>query len=89
MSVFHFHTLPETRRGHQILWDWSHISCESSCWCLELNLDPLEEQAVVLTTESSLQPLVRGFKTIFCDSPVYFSSGPNTNHMFLKKKKGC
>jgi hypothetical protein len=32
-------------------------SCELSCGCWELNPDSLEEQLVLLTTESSLQPL--------------------------------
>jgi hypothetical protein len=31
-------------------------SCQPSCGCWELNLGPLEEQPVLLTTESSLQP---------------------------------
>jgi hypothetical protein len=31
-------------------------SCELPCGCWELNPDPLEEQAVLTTTESSLQP---------------------------------
>ena len=32
-------------------------SCELPCGCWELNLGPLEEQSVLLTTESSHQPL--------------------------------
>jgi hypothetical protein len=32
-------------------------SCEPPCGYWELNLGPLEEQPVFLTTESSLQPL--------------------------------
>jgi len=31
-------------------------SCELPCGCWELNLDPLEEQSVLLSTEPSLQP---------------------------------
>ena len=31
--------------------------CKPPCGCWELNLDPLEEQPVLLTTEISLQPL--------------------------------
>ena len=30
--------------------------CEPPCPCWELNSGPLEEQALLLTTESSLQP---------------------------------
>jgi hypothetical protein len=30
--------------------------CEPPCGCWELNSGPLEEQSVLLTTESSLQP---------------------------------
>jgi hypothetical protein len=33
-------------------------SCELPCGCLELNLGPLEEQAVLLTSEPFLQPLI-------------------------------
>ena len=36
-------------------------SCELSCGCWELNLGPLEEQPVLLTIETSLQPLVLWF----------------------------
>jgi hypothetical protein len=32
--------------------------CEPPCGCWDLNSGPLEEQSVLLTTESSLQPLV-------------------------------
>ena len=31
--------------------------CEPSCGCWELNSGPLEEQAMLLTSEPSLQPL--------------------------------
>ena len=30
--------------------------CETPCGCLELNSGPLEEQAMLLTSEPSLQP---------------------------------
>jgi hypothetical protein len=64
-------------------------SCELPCWCWELNLDPLEEQPVLLTTEPSLQPPPCFFETLtslgLCDSsrlsdnkprkPVFVSSG--------------
>jgi hypothetical protein len=45
----------ETRRGH---WDPGAgviDGYELPCGCWELNLNPLEEQPVLLTTESSLQ----------------------------------
>jgi hypothetical protein len=37
--------------------DLSTDGCESPCGSWELNSRPLEEQPVLLTTESSLQPL--------------------------------
>ena len=33
--------------------------CEPPCGCWELNSGPLEEQAMLLTTEPSLQPLLQ------------------------------
>ena len=36
--------------------------CESPCGYWELNSAPLEEQAVLLTSELSLQPLSVGFE---------------------------
>ena len=33
--------------------------CEPPCCCWELNSGPLEEQSVLLTTETSLQPWVQ------------------------------
>ena len=44
-------------------------SCELPCGCWELNLDPLEEQPVLLTTEPSLQPLLWVF-LIYGDSEI-------------------
>ena len=35
--------------------------CEPPCGCWELNSGPLEEQAMILTTEQSLQPLLATF----------------------------
>ena len=32
--------------------------CEPACGCWELNLGPLEEQLVLLTTDSSLQRVI-------------------------------
>lgn len=43
------------RRGHQIPYGWSYI--ELSCRCWEVNLGPLKEHPVCLTTELSLQLL--------------------------------
>ena len=39
--------------------------CEPPCGCWELNSGPLEEQAMLLSTEPSLQPLIVFFK-IYC-----------------------
>jgi hypothetical protein len=39
--------------------------CESPCGCWELNSGPLEEQTVLLTTESSLQPREFFYKRFF------------------------
>lgn len=36
--------------------------CEMNCWCWELNLDPLQEQLVLLTPKQSLQPPGSFFK---------------------------
>ena len=40
-------------RGRHLITD----GCEPPCGCWELNSGPLEEQAMLLTTEPSLQPL--------------------------------
>lgn len=40
-------------------------SCESPRGCWESNLCPMEEQPMLLTTESSLQPLLRFFEPQF------------------------
>ena len=37
--------------------------CEPPCGCWELNSGPLEEQAMLLTSEPSLQPPNKVFKT--------------------------
>ena len=42
-------------RGCQIPGTGGRDSCELPCWCWELNLDPLEEQSVLLTAEPSFQ----------------------------------
>jgi hypothetical protein len=43
-------------QGCQIPRNWSYRQCELSRECWELNPGPLEEQPVLLITESSLQP---------------------------------
>ena len=43
--------------------------CEPPCGCWDLNSGPLEEQSVLLTTESSLQPHVCVFYTRNSESP--------------------
>lgn len=51
------HVVPvKVRSRHQILITGVTDSCELPCECWELNLDPLEEQPVLLTTKPSLQP---------------------------------
>jgi hypothetical protein len=53
MSMHHKHAVPaKARRQYCIRWDWT---CEPLCRFWESNPGPLEEQPVVLTTESSLQ----------------------------------
>ena len=42
--------------------------CEPPCGCWELNSGPLEEQAMLLTTEPSLQPNVFVFKNYISKS---------------------
>ena len=39
--------------------------CEPPCGCWELNLGPLEEQSVFLTTEPSLQPSFTFLKILY------------------------
>ena len=36
-------------------------ACEPPCSCWELNSGPLEDPAVLLTTEQSLQPVLASF----------------------------
>jgi hypothetical protein len=55
VSVYHvFIVLVETRRGIASPGTGVTDSCELPCECWELNLGPLEEQAVLLTIEPSL-----------------------------------
>lgn len=46
------------RGGNQMPWNDYELIC--SCWAL--NLDPLDEQQVLLITEPSLQPHVSDFR---------------------------
>jgi hypothetical protein len=41
-------------------------SCDPPCECWELNLDPLEEQPVLLTAGPSFQPTPYPLKILFC-----------------------
>jgi hypothetical protein len=53
IEVYNMHAVPEVaRKGHRILWNGS---CRS-LGCREVNVGPLEEQSVPLTTQPSLQP---------------------------------
>ena len=47
-------------------------SCELTCGCWQLNLDPLEEQPVFLTTEPSLQPNIRFSVCLCCQLALGF-----------------
>jgi hypothetical protein len=54
--LFHCHCLQtHQKRPSDPITD----GCEPPCGCWDLNSGPLEEQSVLLTTEPSLQPLVR------------------------------
>lgn len=48
----------ETRRGYWYPWYWSHKWLQVDFWVLGLNVGPLEEQLLLLSIESILQPLV-------------------------------
>jgi hypothetical protein len=45
----------ETRRGHQVLWNWSYSTGEPPYGCWELKLDPLENQLMLKTSEPTHQ----------------------------------
>ena len=47
--------------GHKRAPDLITDGCEPPCGCWELNSGPLEEQAMLLTSEPSLQPIDFGF----------------------------
>ena len=48
----------QARRGHQTPFT---DGCEPSCGCWEMNSGPLEEQAVLLMTQSSIHPTRKQF----------------------------
>lgn len=54
----------EAIRGHGSSGTGNIVSCEHSCVCRALNLDPLEEQPGLWTTEPSLQPHVNYWKKV-------------------------
>lgn len=59
MSVNHMYAAPtETRRGYQILRNWSYRWLWDPIWVLGSNAGPVQEQQVLLITEPSLWPLV-------------------------------
>lgn len=54
-DVFDLYTGALETRGCHVPWNWElRVGCEvvSCLWCLELNSDPVEEQRVLLVTES-------------------------------------
>ena len=54
MSTLQLSSDTHQKRASDLMTD----GCEPPCGCWELNLGPLEEQTVLLTTESSLQPQI-------------------------------
>ena len=48
--------LPDLKRASDPPWTGVIDCCEPPCLCWELNLDPLGENHVLLTTDPSLQP---------------------------------
>ena len=50
-------------RGHWVSWIWSYRQLWAATWCWELNLGPLEEQPVLLTSEPLVQPYPGLFKS--------------------------
>lgn len=51
------YTTVEAKRGHQIPGTRGTNDHEPFCGCCELNLSPVKEQSVFLTTEPFIQPL--------------------------------
>jgi hypothetical protein len=48
----------DARKEDPILWNFNYRWLWATMWLLGIELGPLEEQPVLLTTESSLQPLL-------------------------------
>ena len=60
--------------------------CEPPCGCWELNSGPLEEQAMLLTSEPSLQPCCFVFETRFHvaqDSPPIHSVAKDDSELLI------
>lgn len=56
MHAYHMHAvLMTTRRGHQVLQNWSYRWLKVSMWVLRPNTGPLEELPVLLPAKPSLQ----------------------------------
>ncbi|EDL00481.1 mCG113792, isoform CRA_a, partial [Mus musculus] len=62
----------ETRRGLRVAGIAEIDGCELPCRCWELNLGPLEEQQVLLTTEPSLQSELPELVYYYYSTPRYF-----------------
>lgn len=64
LYVYHMFAWCERRSEEGITCPGNGVTdgCEMNCWCWELNLDPLQEQLVLLTTKQSLQPPGSFFK---------------------------
>lgn len=64
--------------------------CEPPRGCLELNLEPLEEEAVLLTAKSSLQPIVYKYPPlIYSVSQPVLSSFMHTEVYVEEKRYNC
>jgi hypothetical protein len=57
LSYINEYTVAVFRHSRRGYWIPVTNGCEPPCGCWELNSGPLEEQAVLLTPEPSLQPL--------------------------------
>ena len=57
--------------------------CEPPCGCWELNSGPLEEQAMLLTAEPSLQP---PNKMLLCDNSYIYLEASSDLHMEVPPK---
>jgi hypothetical protein len=57
MSMHHLHGVPKRiREGNKSFGTGVTDSCEPPCVCWELNLGPLKEQSVLLTTSLAPEP---------------------------------